>query len=65
MAGVLTQVKAIVRIALYLAIAYVAIKFWQDPAGSASALVNLIGGIGNFFATLLDKVGAFVQGLGR
>ena len=64
MASLLTQFKAAGRIVLYLAIAYFAIKLWQDPAGSAHATVNFVGNIGDFFSSLIDKVGTFARGLG-
>jgi len=63
MAGLLTQLRAAVRIGLYLLVAYVAIQLWQDPAGAAQATMDMIEGIGQFFATLLDKIGQFVRGL--
>ncbi len=64
MASLLTQFKAAGRITLYLAIAFFAVKLWQDPAGSANATVNFVDNIGGFFASLIDKIGAFVKGLG-
>ena len=64
MASLLTQFKAACRIALYLMLAYMAIQLWQDPSGSAQATVDFIGGIGRFFAALIDKIGQFVKGLG-
>ena len=62
MASILNQCKAAIRIALYLMVAYLAIKLWQNPSGSASATVDLIGGVGRFFATLIDKTVEFAQG---
>ena len=47
MASLLTQFKAAGKIALYLVVAYVAIKLWQDPAGAADSTVNVIGSIGS------------------
>lgn len=64
MASLLTQFKAAGRIVMYLTLAFFAIKLWQDPAGSAHATVNFITGVGHFFASLIDKVGEFVKGLG-
>ena len=64
MASLLTQFKAAGKIALYLVVAYVAIKLWQDPAGAADSTVNVIGSIGSFFAALIDQIGTFVQSLG-
>lgn len=64
MAMILNQAKAALRIGLYLLVAFVAIKLWQDPSGSADATVNIIGSIGRFFAALINKLGEFVQSLG-
>lgn len=63
MVSVLVQLKAIGRIALYLVVAYFAISLWQDPAGSAQATLEFVKGIGNIFATLIDKLVAFVKSL--
>ena len=63
MQSVLVQAKAAVRIAMYLIIAYFAIKLWQDPSGSARATMNFIEGVGHFFASVITKLGAFAKGL--
>ena len=63
MQSVLVQAKAAVRIAMYLAIAYFAIKLWQDPYGSARATMGFVQGVGNFFASVINKIGTFVNGL--
>ncbi|MEI8239352.1 MAG: hypothetical protein WCI22_08015 [Actinomycetota bacterium] len=65
MASLLEQFKAAARIAMYLVLAYLAIQLWQDPAGSAHATMSFIQGIGHFFASFFDKVGAFVKGFGK
>ena len=65
MASLLEQFKAVGRIALYLVVAYLLIKLWQDPSGAAHATMHFISGVGHFFASLLDKIGAFVKGLGK
>ena len=63
MASILEQAKAALRIAMYLVIAYLAIKLWQDPYGSARATMNFLGGVGHFFASVIDKVSTFAKGL--
>lgn len=63
MASVLEQAKALIRIAIYLALAYFAIRFWQDPYGSARATMSFIHGVGDFFAAVINKIGTFVGGL--
>ena len=65
MASLLEQFKAAGRIVLYLVVAYLVIKLWQDPSGAAHSTVHFISGIGHFFSSLLDKIGAFVKGLGK
>ncbi len=63
MSSVLEQAKAAARIAMYLGIAYFAIKLWQDPYGSARATMGFIEGVGHFFAAVINKIGTFAQGL--
>jgi len=65
MAMILNQAKAALRIGMYLLVAVLAIKLWQDPAGSADATVHFIGSIGRFFAALINKLAEFVQSLGN
>jgi hypothetical protein len=60
----LGQLKAISRIAFYLLVAFLVIRLWQDPAGSADATVNFIGSIGSFFSDAIDKLSTFVRSLG-
>lgn len=64
MAALLEQFKAIARIAMYLVLAFLVIQLWQDPGGAADATMNFISGIGEFFSSLIDKIGEFVRGLG-
>lgn len=59
------QLKAITRIALYLFVAFLVIRLWQDPTGSADATVNFVGSIGSFFSDAIDKLSQFVRGLGK
>lgn len=63
MVGVLGQLKAVARVALYLVLAFLAINLWQDPAGLAQATLDVVKGIGTFFATLIDKLVSFVRSL--
>lgn len=65
MAALLEQFKALARIALYLVLAFLVIQLWQDPHGAAQATMDFISGIGHFFASLFDKIGQFVSGLGK
>jgi hypothetical protein len=63
MASLLVQVKAMVRIALYVLGAFLLLQLWQDPSGAAQATTDFIGGIGHFFASVIDKIGEFAKGL--
>jgi hypothetical protein len=63
--SVLGQLKAATKIALYLFVAFLVIRLWQDPAGSADATVNFINSIGSFFSSAIDKLSLFVRGLGK
>ena len=40
--SVLGQLKAATKIALYLFIAFVVIRLWQDPSGSGRATVDFV-----------------------
>jgi hypothetical protein len=62
--SVLGQLKAATKIALYLFVAFVVIRLWQDPAGSGHATVDFINSIGSFFSSAVDKLGQFVRSLG-
>lgn len=64
MTALLEQFKAVVRIALYLAAAFLLIQLWQDPSGAAAATKDFIGAIGHFFASIIDKIGQFVRTFG-
>jgi hypothetical protein len=59
------QLKAISRVAFYLLVAFLVIRLWQDPTGSANATVNFIDSIGSFFSDAVDKLSQFVRGLGN
>lgn len=61
----LGQLKAISRVAFYLLVAFLVIRLWQDPAGSADATANFIGSIGSFFSDAINKLSTFVQSLGK
>ena len=63
MASLLVQVKAMARIALYVLGAFLLLQLWQDPSGAAQATTDFIGGIGHFFASVIDKIGQFAKGL--
>lgn len=61
----LAQIKAVGRVAFYLLVAFMVIRLWQDPAGSADATVDFISSIGSFFASAIDKLSTFVRSLGE
>jgi len=65
MTALLEQFKAVARIALYLAIAFLLIQLWQDPSGAAGATKDFVGAIGHFFSAIIDKVGEFVKSFGN
>lgn len=60
----LAQIKAVSRVAFYLLVAFLVIRLWQDPSGSATATVNFVGSIGSFFASAVNKLSQFIRGLG-
>jgi hypothetical protein len=61
----LAQLKAVTRVVFYLLVAFLVIRLWQDPAGSADATVNFVGSIGSFFASAVDKIATFFRSLGK
>jgi hypothetical protein len=62
--SVLGQLKAATRIFCYLFVAFLVIRLWQDPAGSADATVRFFESIGSFFSSAIDKMSTFVRSLG-
>jgi hypothetical protein len=65
MTSALAQLKAATKIAFYLFVAFLVIRLWQDPAGSADATVNFADSIGSFFASAVDKLAQFARSLGK
>jgi hypothetical protein len=61
----LGQIKALSRIAVYLFVAFMVIRLWQDPSGSADSTVAFINSIGSFFSSAIDKLSEFVRSLGN
>jgi hypothetical protein len=59
------QLKAITRVVFYLLVAFLVIRLWQDPTGSANTTVNFVDSIGSFFSSAIDKLSQFVRGLGK
>ncbi len=51
------------KILVYLALAFVVVSVWRDPAGSASAAGDFLHSVGGFFSTLIDKGSSFLKGL--
>jgi hypothetical protein len=51
------------KILVYLALAFVIVSVWSDPAGSANAAGNFLHEVGGFFSTAIDKGSAFLKGL--
>ena len=64
MTSLLAQLKAVTRVMFYLLVAFLVIRLWQDPSGSADATVNFIGSIGSFFSSAINKLSVFVRSLG-
>ncbi|MEO7370529.1 MAG: hypothetical protein ABI949_15115 [Ilumatobacteraceae bacterium] len=62
--SVLGQLKAATKIAVYLFVAFLVIRLWQDPAGAGGSTVNFIGSIGSFFSSAVDKLSLFIRSLG-
>ena len=65
MTSAIAQLKAFTRVAFYVLIAFLGIRLWQDPSGSADATVNFVSSIGSFFSSAIDKISVFIRGLGN
>jgi hypothetical protein len=63
MTTLLAQLKAGSRILLYLVVAFLVIQLWQDPTGSADAVVDFLGAVGSFCSTVVEKLSDFFSGL--
>jgi hypothetical protein len=61
MSAILDHVKSLVRIALYLLVAFMVIQLWQDPAGAAHAVSDNVKAVGSFFASLIDRAVEFAR----
>ena len=51
------------KMAIYMAFTFALLSIWHDPAGAADAAGEFVGGLGNFFATALDKFTTFAKNL--
>jgi hypothetical protein len=63
MSAILEHVKSLVRIALYLLVAFMVVQLWHDPAGAARTVSDTVQGIGSFFASLIDRAVEFARSL--
>jgi hypothetical protein len=57
------NLDTIKKILIYLALAFVIVSIWTDPAGSAAAAGNFLSSVGTFFSAAVDKGSAFLKGL--
>jgi len=51
------------KLLVYLAITFVVVSVWRDPAGSADVAGKFLGSVGSFFSTVVAKGGKFLKGL--
>ncbi|MCU1392207.1 MAG: hypothetical protein JWM34_635 [Ilumatobacteraceae bacterium] len=51
------------KVLVYLALAFVVVSVWRDPAGSAGAAGDFLHSVGGFFSALIDKGSQFLKGL--
>lgn len=54
---------SIKNILIYLAIAFVIVSIWQNPADASQRAGDFLGGLGGFLEDLIDKSATFVKGL--
>lgn len=48
------------KLLLYLAVGFALLMLWNDPSGAARSATGFIGDIGDFSASVIDKVSRFV-----
>lgn len=51
------------KVALYLIVAFLIVSIWRNPAEAAHAAGHFLASVGDFFATLIEKVATFVSHL--
>ena len=56
--------QTVKKLGLAVVALFLLLSFWNDPSGSADACSNFIGGVGNFFSSVIDKGVEFVSNLG-
>jgi hypothetical protein len=65
MTSALAQLKAVGRVVMYLLVAFLVVRLWQDPSGAAASTAHFFGSIGSFFSSAIDKLSQFFRGLGH
>jgi len=56
--------QTVKKLALAVVALFLLLSFWNDPSGSAAACSDFVGGVGNFFSSVIDKGAEFVSNLG-
>lgn len=51
------------KLSVTVFLAFILFAFWNNPSGSAEAFTNFLGDVGNFFATIIEKMIEFVSAL--
>jgi len=57
------NLDTIKKLLVYLALTFVVVSVWRDPAGSADAAGAFLGSVGGFFSDAVAKGGKFLKGL--
>ncbi len=57
------NLETVKKLVVYLALAFVVISIWTDPAGSAGAAGNFLHSVGGFCSTAITKGSSFLKNL--
>ena len=57
------SLETVKKILVYLALTFVVVSVWHDPAGSASVAGEFLHSVGGFFSALIGKGSKFLKGL--
>lgn len=57
------HLETVKKILVYLALTFVVVSVWHDPAGSATVAGEFLHSVGGFFSALIGKGSQFLKGL--
>jgi hypothetical protein len=51
------------KVLLYLIVAFLIVSVWRNPIDSAHAAGHFLAAVGDFFASLIEKIATFITNL--